>query len=99
MYKSLLLAVCIALPLAAEAAEEKKPTPQQTRMAGCNKEAGERKLSGADRKAFMSACLSAKPASAGQQQALAACRKDAADRNRKGNERKAFLSKCRSTVV
>lgn len=99
MNKSLLLAVCFAFPRLAQAAEEKKPTPQQTRMAGCNKEAGERKLSGADRKAFMCSCLSTKPVSAERKQAAAACNKEASERNLKGNERKAFLSNCRSTAV
>lgn len=99
MNKSLLLAACFAFPLLAQAAGEKKPAPQQTRMASCNQEAGERKLSGADRKAFMSSCLSTKPVSAEQKQAAAACKKEASERNLKGNERKAFLSKCRSTVV
>lgn len=99
MNKSRLLAACFAFPLLSQAAEEKKPTPQQTRMASCNKEAGERKLSGADRQAFMSSCLSTKPVSAEQKQPAAPRKKEATARNLKGNERKAFLSKCRSTVV
>lgn len=42
--------------------EEKKLTPQQEKMANCNKEAKEKKLAGDERKAFMSGCLKAKPA-------------------------------------
>lgn len=42
--------------------EEKKLTPQQEKMANCNKEAKDKKLAGDERKAFMSGCLKAKPA-------------------------------------
>ena len=59
MLKHVLIAACIALPLAAMAADEKKEmTPQQQKMASCNKEAGEKKLAGDERKKFMSSCLS-----------------------------------------
>jgi hypothetical protein len=64
MLKHVLIAACLALPLAAMAADEKKATekkemtPQQQKMANCNKEAGEKKLSGEERKKFMSSCLS-----------------------------------------
>ena len=59
MFKPLLIAACIALPLTAVAAEEKKPTPQQQKMAVCNKSAGDKSLEGDARKAFMKECLSA----------------------------------------
>lgn len=36
---------------------EKKRTPQQGKMAKCNKDAKEKNVSGAKRKAFMSTCL------------------------------------------
>ena len=39
---------------------DKKPTAQQGKMASCNKEAGEKKLAGDPRKAFMKECLSKK---------------------------------------
>jgi hypothetical protein len=64
MLKTLLIAACLALPLAAVAAEDNKPadkkelTPQQQKMASCNKEARERKLAGDERRKFMSTCLS-----------------------------------------
>jgi len=59
MLKHVLIAACIALPLAAMAADEKKEmTPQQQKMSSCNKEAGEKKLAGDERKKFMSSCLS-----------------------------------------
>jgi len=68
MLKHALIAACLALPLAAVAAdtksaatttEHKEKTPQQQKMAACNKEAGDKKLAGDDRKKFMSTCLSA----------------------------------------
>ena len=34
-----------------------KMTPQQNKMAMCNKEAGEKKMKGEERKKFMSSCL------------------------------------------
>lgn len=64
MLKTLLIAACLALPLAAVAADDNKPadkkelTPQQQKMASCNKEARERKLAGDERRKFMSTCLS-----------------------------------------
>ena len=64
MLKHVLIAACLALPLAAVAADEKKPaekkemTPQQQKMASCNKDAGDKKLAGDERKKFMSSCLS-----------------------------------------
>jgi len=67
MYKMLLLATCLALPLAAHSAEEKKPTPQQEKMAACSKEASTKKLKRDERNKFMSTCLSTKTASTGQQ--------------------------------
>jgi hypothetical protein len=61
MYKTLLLAACLALPFAAAtAAEGKKPTPQQEKMATCSKEASAKKLKRDERNRFMSTCLSAK---------------------------------------
>jgi len=68
MLKLAFIAACLALPLVAVAAdtksattttEHKEKTPQQQKMATCNKEAGEKKLAGDERKAFMSTCLSA----------------------------------------
>lgn len=64
MLKTILIAACLAIPLAATAAEEKKQTSQQQKMAACNKQAGEKQLKGDDRKKFMSECLSGPGASA-----------------------------------
>lgn len=86
-----LLALGCALAFSVAHAEEKKtPTPQQNRMAQCNKDAGERK--GEERKKFMSECLSHKPAQAAQPNRMAQCNKDAGER--KGEERKKFMSEC-----
>jgi hypothetical protein len=95
MYKKLLIAACLALPLAASAADDKKMTAQQSKMAVCNKEAGAKNLAGDARKKFMSECLSAKPvAAATQQDKMKSCNKDASAKNLKGDERKKFMSEC-----
>lgn len=69
-------------------------TPQQERMKTCNQQAAGKK--GADRKAFMSACLKGEtPVAAApttQQERMKACNQQAGDR--KGAERKAFMSQC-----
>jgi hypothetical protein len=85
----------------------KSPTPQQQRMAVCNKQATGMK--GDDRKKFMSACLSGKataastaaaPAAASaakpmtQQDKMKACNADASSKNLKGDDRKKFMSDC-----
>lgn len=66
MYKTLLLTAFLALPLASHAAEGRKPTPQQEKMAACSKEASAKQLKRDERNRFMSTCLSAKSASAAQ---------------------------------
>src|SRR6185312_11405286 len=85
---------------AAATASGKTPTAQQSRMASCNKDAGDKK--GDERKAFMKDCLSNKPsdkptpsaAQAAQREKMKACNKDAA--GKKGDERKAFMKDCLS---
>ncbi|KAA1012126.1 phosphate starvation-inducible protein PsiF [Paraburkholderia panacisoli] len=69
---------------------------QQTKMADCNKQAGDKK--GDDRKAFMKTCLSAKPAAAPmtQQEKMKVCNTQAADK--KGDDRKAFMKTCLSSA-
>ena len=95
MYKPLLIAACLALPLAAHAADEKKMTQQQNKMATCNQDAKAKSLEGDARKKFMSECLSAKPvAAATQQDKMKTCNKDASTKSLKGDERKKFMSEC-----
>ncbi|SEI46027.1 PsiF family protein [Paraburkholderia diazotrophica] len=69
---------------------------QQTKMADCNKQAGDKK--GDDRKAFMKSCLSATPAAAStpmsQQDKMKMCNTQAGDK--KGDDRKAFMKTCLS---
>ena len=102
MLKHVLIAACLALPLAAVAADEKKPTekkemtPQQQKMATCNKEAGDKKLAGEDRKKFMSTCLSADGKKMTQQEKMTYCNKEAGDKKLSGEERKKFMSSCLS---
>jgi hypothetical protein len=87
------LMTVLALSLAAasftaQAADEKKQTPQQMRMSECNKEAADKK--GDERKSFMKTCLSTKRTS--QQDKMRACNKDAGEK--KGDERRKFMSEC-----
>ena len=84
----IVLAGALALAFAAAPALA-ADNPQQTRMADCNKQAGERK--GDERKAFMSQCLSGKPKMT-QQERMKHCNAEAGDK--KGDERKAFMSQC-----
>lgn len=79
----------------AQAAEDKAKTPQQQKMATCNKAAQGKK--GDDRKQFMSDCLSAKPEApsatgSAQQQKMKDCNKQA--EGMKGDDRKKFMSTC-----
>jgi psiF repeat len=92
----LMMALAVAVfALSAQAAEEKKPTAQQSKMAACNKDAGDKKLEGDARKTFMKECLSAKAdGRTAQQEKMKACNAGAGDK--KGDERKAFMKECLS---
>jgi psiF repeat len=92
MLKPVLIAALLATPLCAFAAEEKAKTPQQEKMATCNKEAGDKALKGDERKKFMSECLS--KAKMSQQEKMKACNKEAGEKTLKGDERKKFMSEC-----
>ncbi len=74
---------------AAAAAPAAEKTPQQSKMATCNKEAEGKK--GDDRKAFMKDCLSANKQEK-QQNKMKTCNAEAT--GKKGDERKAFMSEC-----
>lgn len=85
------LAVCCSAAVAADA--PKAANSQQSKMATCNADAGDKK--GDERKAFMKSCLSAKPAPAAtQQDKMKSCNADAKDM--KGDARKAFMKECLS---
>ena len=80
---------------------DKKPTAQQGKMATCNKDAGDKKLEGDPRKAFMKECLSAKPAAKSsaamtQQGKMKMCNKDAGEKKLAGDPRKAYMKECLS---
>ena len=73
---------------------------QQEKMKTCNKEAGEKKLKGDERKAFMKSCLGdkkadEKPATA-QQNKMKSCNQEAGEKKLKGDERKSFMKTCLS---
>lgn len=87
-YSLAFLAIGISLAFGAAQAQEKAATPQQNKMAMCNKDAADKK--GDERKAFMKSCLSAKKMT--QQDKMKSCNVEAA--GKKGDERKAFMSEC-----
>ena len=96
MLKPMLIAACLALPFAA-VAQDKKMTPQQEKMAACNKDAGAKNLKGDERQKFMSECLAGDAPSAAQkaqQDKMTACNKEAGTKNLAGDERKKFMSSC-----
>lgn len=70
-------------------------TAQQNKMTRCNADASAKTLKGDERKAFMSACLKAKPAGAAtQQEKMKTCNATAGTQALKGDARKAFMSTC-----
>ena len=78
-------------PGMAKAGASAPQTAQQSKMAKCNADAGDKK--GDERKAFMKTCLAATKATT-QQARMKQCNADAA--GKKGDERKAFLKTCLS---
>ncbi|WP_295639826.1 PsiF family protein [uncultured Methylibium sp.] len=87
LFTALALAAAV---VSVHAADDKKPTAQQGKMATCNKDAGDKK--GDERKAFMKECLSAKKAT--QQDKMKTCNADA--KGKTGDDRKAFMKTCLS---
>ena len=77
---------------AADAAASAPMGKQQTKMAECNKDAGDKK--GDERKAFMKTCLSNKKLA--QQAKMTTCNADPKAKELKGDERKAFMKECLS---
>ena len=84
------LGLCLSMGVA-HAADDKKPTAQQSKMTTCNKDAGEMK--GDERKAFMKKCLSAKKPT--QQEKMKTCNAEA--KGKTGEERKDFMKSCLSS--
>ncbi|KRC73211.1 Phosphate starvation-inducible protein PsiF precursor [compost metagenome] len=93
---AILLSACFAGAHAqTPAAPAKTPTPQQQRMADCNKSAEGKK--GDDRKAYMSSCLKGEePAKqlTPQQQRMKDCNAKAGEQKLTGDLRKTFMSTC-----
>jgi hypothetical protein len=88
-----------AEPAAATKLAAAKPAnSQQEKMKSCNAEATTKGLHGANRKSFMSTCLSgeaaeAKPANS-QQEKMKSCNAEATTKGLKGADRKTFMSTC-----
>ncbi len=83
-------AVMFASAAPAFAADAKTTNSQNTKMTECNAKAGDKK--GDERKAFMSSCLSNKPAKTSQSEKMSACNKKTA--GLKGEERNKAQSEC-----
>lgn len=81
----------------AQASASKELTPQQKRMAECNKSATGK--TGDERKAYMSSCLKGgEPANklTPQQQRMKDCNSRASEQALTGEKRKAYMSTCLS---
>ena len=97
MLKFGVVATTIALSLAVGSAAV-AATAQQDKMQACNANASNKGLKGDDRKAFMSSCLTSKPAAADakamtpQQEKMKKCNADASGKT--GDARKTFMSAC-----
>lgn len=99
---SLVLALALAVGSGAAFAQGtsksgKSLTPQQQRMAQCNKDATGK--TGDERKTFMSACLKGEKVAAAapkatQQEKMKTCNADATSKSLKGNARKSYMSTC-----
>ena len=74
---------------------------QQEKMKECAADAKSKGVTGADRKSFMSSCLSSKGVSQEdinkQQQKMKTCNADAKTKGLTGDQRKAFMKSCLSS--
>lgn len=84
-----LIVIGTALSIGAAQAEEMAKTPQQNKMALCNKEATGK--TGDERKGFMKTCLSAGKNDVHTSR-VKSCNTEAS--GKKGAERKAFIGEC-----
>lgn len=76
--------------MAMDKGAEKSTNSQQNKMKECQTQAGEKKLEGKDRQAFVNNCLKAKPEK--KESKIAMCNKQTA--GLKGDERKKAQSEC-----
>ena len=90
------LAIAAAPTLAAEKAAEKSAdkatNSQQNKMKECQAQAGDKKLEGKDRQAYVNNCLKAKPEPEKKESKMAMCNKKTA--GLKGEERNKAQSEC-----
>ena len=88
------VAIAVAFCVSAAYAAEKPLTPQQQRMADCNKQASGK--TGDARKSFMSACLKGETPETPStpQQRMKTCNADATSKGLNGDARKAFMRTC-----
>jgi hypothetical protein len=90
-----------ALAQTAAPAPSPQLNSQQEKMKECNADAKSKGLSGADRKSFMSSCLSSKGVSQEdinkQQQKMKTCNADAKTKGLTGDDRKSFMKSCLSS--
>ena len=94
--------VALLAPTAVALAADQTTTPQQTKMATCNKQASAQSLSGDARKSFMSQCLSGSGSGSSSQPAAStaasskeqSCTADADQKKLAGAARTSFIKKC-----
>jgi hypothetical protein len=91
-----LVAVAALAAFAAQVPPAQADNSQQAKMTSCNADASAKQLSGEDRKAFMSKCLSKGSATTGnsQQEKMKSCNAEANGKSLKGDDRKSFMSTC-----
>jgi hypothetical protein len=97
MRRSTCLVALAALAALAAQVPAQADNSQQAKMTSCNADASAKQLSGEDRKAFMSKCLSkGSTATTGnsQQEKMKTCNTEANGKSLKGDERKSFMSTC-----
>jgi len=90
-----------ALAQSTTAAQSPHLNSQQEKMKECAADAKAKGVTGADRKSFMSSCLSSKGVSQEdinkQQEKMKTCNADAKTKGLTGDQRKAFMKSCLSS--
>jgi hypothetical protein len=96
-----LVAAQASLAQSAAPAQSTQLNSQQEKMKECAADAKAKGVTGADRKTFMSSCLSSKGMSQEdinkQQQKMKTCNADANTKGLKGDARKAYMKTCLSS--
>jgi hypothetical protein len=93
-----LVAVAALAAFLAQVPAARADNSQQAKMTSCNADASAKQLSGEDRKAFMSKCLSKGSSTStsgnSQQEKMKSCNAEANTKSLKGDDRKSFMSTC-----